>query len=62
LLEKLNGGPLPELKFFNMSEIRIAGGEIIGVSTYSAYLSVDRAWVSLAPLDQGRAQFGSEVT
>src|SRR5262249_24845667 len=25
LLEKLNGGPLPDIKFFNMGQIRIAG-------------------------------------
>ena len=25
ILEKLNGGPLPEIKFFNMGEIKIAG-------------------------------------
>ena len=28
ILEKLNGGPLPEIKFFNMGQIRAAGREI----------------------------------
>ena len=28
MLEKLNGGPLPEIKFFNMGEITIAGRKI----------------------------------
>ena len=28
VLEKLNGGPLPEIKFFNMGEITIAGRQV----------------------------------
>ena len=28
ILEKLNGGPLPEIKFFNMGEINIAGRKV----------------------------------
>ena len=28
VLEKLNGGPLPEIKFFNMGEIKIAGRKV----------------------------------
>ena len=28
VLEKLNGGPLPEIKFFNMGEINIAGRKV----------------------------------
>lgn len=28
ILEKVNGGPLPDIKFFNMGEIRIAGHKI----------------------------------
>jgi vanillate/3-O-methylgallate O-demethylase len=31
LLEKLNGGPIPEIKFFNMGEITIAGRKIRGL-------------------------------
>jgi len=31
LLEKLNGGPIPEIKFFNMDRITIAGRKILGL-------------------------------
>lgn len=40
----------------------MAGGQQIGLSCYSAYLSVDQQWVSLAMLDAGKAEFGKEVT
>ncbi|MEJ0023934.1 MAG: aminomethyl transferase family protein [Alphaproteobacteria bacterium] len=38
------------------------GKQMVGVSAYSAYLSVDKQWISLAMLDADKANFGQEVT
>jgi vanillate/3-O-methylgallate O-demethylase len=40
----------------------MSGGKLVGLSTYPAYLSVDRQWVSLATLDEAAATIGNEVT
>jgi vanillate/3-O-methylgallate O-demethylase len=40
----------------------MAGGRMIGFSTYPAYLSVDHQWISLATLNEGEALFDREVT
>lgn len=40
----------------------MAGGTMVGLSTYPAYLSVDHQWISLAMIDENDAAFGKEVT
>lgn len=40
----------------------VSGGQTVGISTYPAYLSVDRTWVSLAILNEEAAALGNEVT
>lgn len=42
-------------------EVRI-GGNLAGISTYPAYLSVDHQWVSLATIDADKVEMGKEVT
>jgi vanillate/3-O-methylgallate O-demethylase len=37
-------------------------GQMAGISTYPAYLSVDHQWISLATIDESSAEFGTEVT
>jgi vanillate/3-O-methylgallate O-demethylase len=38
------------------------GGQLVGLSTYTGYNYNERAWVSLAMLDQAHARIGGEVT
>jgi vanillate/3-O-methylgallate O-demethylase len=40
----------------------MAGGKMVGLSTYSCYLAVDRQWISLAVLDQSSMPTGKAVT
>ncbi len=39
----------------------VSDGQVVGVSTYPAYLAPDRVWVSLAVLDASHAAAGSDV-
>jgi hypothetical protein len=38
------------------------GSEMVGLSTYPCYLSVDHQWVSLAMIDEADFELGKEVT
>lgn len=40
----------------------VSNKETVGVSTYPAYTVNEKTWLSLAVIDEPRAQFGSEVT
>jgi len=40
----------------------MAGGRMVGLSTYPCYLSVDERWISLAMIDEAQAVDGGEVT
>lgn len=40
----------------------LRNGRVIGVSTYVGYLFADRAWVSLAVVDENEAELGRELT
>lgn len=40
----------------------VAGGRIVGFSTYPVYTANERAWISLAMLEQSHAQSGNHVT
>jgi syringate O-demethylase/vanillate/3-O-methylgallate O-demethylase len=40
----------------------LRNGRTVGVSTYLGYLFVDRAWVSLAVVDETEAELGRELT
>jgi hypothetical protein len=46
------------------SGTRVLGtsGRTVGVSTYLGYLFADRAWVSLAVVDETEAELGHELT
>jgi vanillate/3-O-methylgallate O-demethylase len=39
----------------------MAGGKMVGLSTYPCYLSTDRQWISLAMVDEAAAQIGRSV-
>jgi vanillate/3-O-methylgallate O-demethylase len=38
------------------------GGNVVGLSTYPCYLAGDHQWISLATIDESRAEMGKEVT
>jgi glycine cleavage system aminomethyltransferase T len=40
----------------------LRGGAPVGISTYTGYTFNERAWVSLAMIDEGHAEVGTEVT
>jgi hypothetical protein len=40
----------------------LKNGKMIGLSTYSAYTSNGRMWISLAMLDESQSAIGTEVT
>ena len=73
ILEKLNGGPIPEIKFFNMGTINIAGREVLalrhgmvgapGLEVWGPYEEEDeiRAAIVEAGKEFGLYQVGSRA-
>lgn len=60
VIEKLNGGPFPALKFFHTGTVKV-DDTVSGVSMFTGYSFTERTVLSLATVDAG-VSIGDEVT
>ena len=54
--------PTAHYSAYPYDQVLSPNGDLIGVSTYTAFLAPDHCWVSLAVIDERHASAGSEVT